>query len=267
MAFTKTELLRVDKDVIAGLGQLSLMFDWSKVTSWPVFPTLEALKSSVNNNTYKDLAKVTGDIALASGEFMERVYCTLNKGKTKTSGAGQIDQNGFISEIELVFPGNTEEVLGFVKYWQSRDICILLSELDMLATEYRLYGHPLRPVKIKSIEIENNAEIKDAKMAKIVLDYSLDIPMTYSGAITADLRPVITSFAPGAGAVAASITVTGRNFTGATAVKIGTRTATPTVINDWTLTFAIPASSVSNKISIVNASGESALSAATLTVS
>lgn len=269
MTFQRTELLRSDKEVIAGLGQLGLLFDWGKVTSWPTFPTLAALKDAVGTFSYKDLATLTGDIGLASGEYMERVYSTLNKPKTKTMGAGQVDQNGFISEIELVHPGNSDEALGFAKKWQAMDVGLLLSELDMPLGSYRLYAHPLRPAKIENIEIVNDPEIKDGKFVKFLLKYALDIPMTYTGAITADLRPVIVGFTPGAAAVGATVFVTGRNFTGAGAnsVKIGNRTATPTVINDWTLSFIIPTGATSNKISIVNASGESALSAATLAVS
>lgn len=268
MTFIRAELPSVgDSEIVAGIGTYAYIFDYDKILTHPTISDLASLKADVGSKDYADLVKAVGNIVLAGGEFMERLYCTMAKGDTETDSAPEIDQTGAMNKVRIQYPGNGDYLKGFLRYWKPRNIGLLVQELDRPVGELTMFFHPLRPAKLANYKLVNSKEIKDAKNAVLEFHYDLQVPFTYTGALTLDLRPVVSSFAPGTAAVAATITVTGKNFTGATAVKIGNKTATPTVINDWTLTFAIPAATTSNKISVVNPSGESALSVATLTVS
>jgi hypothetical protein len=72
---------------------------------------------------------------------------------------------------------------------------------------------------------------------------------------TVNLAPQITSFNPTSGQAGDVITVTGKRFTGTTAVKIGSTNATFTVVSATELTFTIPAGSVTGPVSITTPNG------------
>src|SRR5205085_981478 len=68
--------------------------------------------------------------------------------------------------------------------------------------------------------------------------------------------PTITSFTPASGAIGATVTITGTNFTGTTAVKFnGTDAATFTVVSATSITAIVPAGATTGKISATNAGG------------
>ncbi|MDO7853297.1 IPT/TIG domain-containing protein [Hymenobacter convexus] len=75
---------------------------------------------------------------------------------------------------------------------------------------------------------------------------------------TAPAAPTITSFTPTTGGPGTTVTVTGTNFTGATAVRIGSFTVTNyTVVNGTTITFVVPGGtgSVAGLITVVTPGG------------
>jgi len=78
--------------------------------------------------------------------------------------------------------------------------------------------------------------------------------------------PAIASFAPASGAVGATVTVTGSNLTGASAVTLnGVAITGFTVVNATTLTFAVPAGATSGTVAVTTPSG-TATSATAFTV-
>ncbi len=83
---------------------------------------------------------------------------------------------------------------------------------------------------------------------------------------TVAVVPTITSFTPTSGASGATVTVTGTNFTGATAVTLnGVAISGYTVVNATTITFTVPATGTSGPIAVTTASG-TATSTASFTV-
>jgi hypothetical protein len=70
-----------------------------------------------------------------------------------------------------------------------------------------------------------------------------------------NLAPEITSFTPTTAAAGATVTVTGKRFTGASAVKIGSTNTTFTIVSGTQITFTIPAGAVSGLINITNPNG------------
>lgn len=68
--------------------------------------------------------------------------------------------------------------------------------------------------------------------------------------------PSITTFSPNGGPIGTVVTLTGANLNNVTAVRIGSIAGSFTIVNATTITFTIPASSVSAPITLVFATGE-----------
>ena len=65
--------------------------------------------------------------------------------------------------------------------------------------------------------------------------------------------PSITSFSPGSASVGATVTITGKNFTGATSVKFnGVEASSFTVVNANSITAVVPAGASSGRITVAN---------------
>jgi hypothetical protein len=74
--------------------------------------------------------------------------------------------------------------------------------------------------------------------------------------LNGDGSPSITSFSPASGAVGASVTITGRNFSGVTAVSFnGSASTTYTVDSLTQITAIVPGAATSGKISVTNSFG------------
>ena len=74
--------------------------------------------------------------------------------------------------------------------------------------------------------------------------------------LSGDGSPSISSFSPASGAVGASVTITGRNFSGVTAVSFnGSASTTYTVDSLTQITAIVPGAATSGKISVTNSFG------------
>ena len=79
------------------------------------------------------------------------------------------------------------------------------------------------------------------------------------------VTPAITSFAPTFGGVGAGVTITGTNFTGATAVSFNGHPATFTVSNSGTVTTAVPAGATTGPITVTTLDGTATSASFTVT--
>ncbi len=77
--------------------------------------------------------------------------------------------------------------------------------------------------------------------------------------------PTLTSFTPASGLAGTVVTLTGTNFTGATAVKFNTVAATYTVVSATSITATVPATATTGTITVTTAGG-TATSATSFTV-
>jgi large repetitive protein len=84
--------------------------------------------------------------------------------------------------------------------------------------------------------------------------------------VTSGASASISSFVPTCGPVGTSVTITGTNFTGATAVAFGGTSASYTVNSSLKITATVPAGANSGKISVTGADSVTVSSAATFTV-
>jgi len=88
---------------------------------------------------------------------------------------------------------------------------------------------------------------------------------TSGSSFTVLIPPTITSFTPTSGLVGASVTISGANFTGATAVKFNGTTATFSVTSSTTIQTSVPAGATNGPLSVTTSAG-TATSAGTFTV-
>jgi len=72
---------------------------------------------------------------------------------------------------------------------------------------------------------------------------------------TVAAAPTVTSFNPSSGLVGASVTITGTNFTGATAVAFNGTGATFSVTNSTTISATVPAGASTGKVTVTNSVG------------
>jgi hypothetical protein len=73
--------------------------------------------------------------------------------------------------------------------------------------------------------------------------------------ISIGLAPVLTTFAPASGTVGTSVTITGTNFTGATAVMFSGVSASYSVVSDTTIIASVPAQATTGPISVITPGG------------
>ena len=78
--------------------------------------------------------------------------------------------------------------------------------------------------------------------------------------VTSATAPTITLFSPTSGPVGDNVTITGTNFTGATAVAFNGKAASFTVVSDTQITTSVPAGATSGPIAVTNNAGTTASS-------
>ncbi|WP_287131251.1 IPT/TIG domain-containing protein [Candidatus Cyanaurora vandensis] len=92
-------------------------------------------------------------------------------------------------------------------------------------------------------EFSNQVSDHDPEVVRITINASV-------------AAPTITSFTPTSGAVGTSVTITGTNFTGATAVKFNTTNATSFTVNSASqITAVIPTGATTGTISVTTSAG------------
>ncbi len=89
--------------------------------------------------------------------------------------------------------------------------------------------------------------------------------ITSSGGFTFVATPTVTSFTPGSGAIHSVVTVTGTDLSGASAVTMGGRACSYSLVSATTLRLVVPTGAVSGHIAVTTAGG-TATSAGTFTV-
>jgi hypothetical protein len=95
---------------------------------------------------------------------------------------------------------------------------------------------------------------------------AVNVAVTGTVSTVATPAPTIASFTPATGAAGVTVTLTGTNFTGATAVTVGGIAVTGfTVVSATSITFALPATAVTGPI-VVTTPGGTATSATSFTV-
>ena len=124
----------------------------------------------------------------------------------------------------------------------------------------RLGLHRAPAVKVNGTPAQNVSVVSDTQLTAVVASGTTTGPVsvaTPGGTTTTSelyyMPAIVRSFTPQSGGLHATVTVTGKNFTGATGVTLGGVHAVCNVVSDTSLTFTIPAGTTGGTIPVTNA--------------
>ncbi|WP_276504254.1 DUF7619 domain-containing protein [Terrimonas pollutisoli] len=124
--------------------------------------------------------------------------------------------------------------------------------VDSVANEPLSHGYIIYRVKPKT-SLATGDIIKNS--ASIYFDFNLPVKTNILQTIVNSTQPTITSFTPTSAAAGASVTITGANFTGATAVSFGGIAAASFTVNSSTSITAVVSTGASGNVSVTTPGG------------
>jgi hypothetical protein len=211
---------------------------------------------------------------------------------TETLVLGETSAGGSPSALKVVAPDGTETIVpGTLETACRYDIRTLINSSGLVAairncvdasnlTVTELLYAPLGGEAVRVLgtgdQLNGRAVLSLAstsemnELGQLTFYAQLDRPpeggsLTQLVAIASPLFPTIASFSPTSGQVGASVTIAGRNFSGATSVTFNGVAAGFTVVSSTQITATVPAGATSGPIGIVTAAG-AASSASTFVV-
>jgi len=203
------------------------------------------------------LADVTGDGVLDAilGGSTTSIYPGTGLGTFTTTATATIASAGYyaVQSADVDGDGNLDLLFAerppFPTDGFSKDVHVWLNNgSGVFSSDARLTG---AVGMLTTGDVDNNGTT-DA----VVLDY-INGNVSIRPNIPLSNSPSLTSFTPGVAPAGAVVTLTGANFTGATAVLVGGMPVTGfTVVNGTTLTFTVPAGSTGGLITVITPAGQ-----------
>ncbi|SDM40409.1 hypothetical protein [Pedobacter antarcticus] len=164
----------------AGVSKVFYAFK-EDFASMPVLPDPSAAL------TFASLVQYDEAVVMAVGKFLHPLYCTLETGQIKSTMVGPRDGKGFENSIEISFPGNEAEFLGFQAASAGRELIFFVIEKNK---KVRVLGDLLDPAAPDTGEGDSGKAIADGRKTVLTFKASSCTPAPiYALPLTTLLKP------------------------------------------------------------------------------
>ena len=110
---------------------------------------------------------------MKAGKYFHKLYCTLETGEVKFSMVGVRDSKSFENSVEISFPGNEAEMLGFLAAGANRRLAVAVPEQN---GKVRVIAHPNFPAQIDTAEGTSGKAVADGRATVITIKASSGTP-------------------------------------------------------------------------------------------
>lgn len=142
---------------------------WALPEDIAIFPVLKTPDDA--DATLSSLVTYATAIIMKAGKKFQEIYCTLEEGELKSTFAGNRDGKGKENMLEISFPGNDADFLGFEAYAANRDFIFLVKEKN---GKYRVLGSLEDAAYLESGDATSGKKIADGR--KNVLTFKASGP-------------------------------------------------------------------------------------------
>lgn len=110
---------------------------------------------------------------MKAGKYFHKLYCTLETGEVKFSMVGVRDSKSFENTVEISFPGNEAEMLGFIAASANRRLAVVVPEQN---GKMRVIGHPKFPAQLDTAEGTSGKAVADGRSTVLTIKASAGTP-------------------------------------------------------------------------------------------
>jgi len=150
----------------AGLTKVYYTF----VENIAAFPTLAKPETAT---TFASLVEYVQAIVMQTGMQFHELYCTLEEGEIKSNLVGARDGKGYENMLEISFPGNESEFLGFKAAAANRGLVFLIKEKN---SKIRVLGSLEDPAFMESDDSTSGKKIADSRKSTLTFKASGSTP-------------------------------------------------------------------------------------------
>lgn len=144
---------------------------WAFAEDIAAFPVLDMPGDA--DATLETLVKTSTPVVMKAGKSFKKLYCTPETGELRSSPVGERDGKGFENFLEIGFPGNTPEFLGFMALVANSPVVFGVLEKNKTV---RLLGSPQDPAGLDTGDGTSGKAIADARRTSPVFKASGNTP-------------------------------------------------------------------------------------------
>ncbi len=113
---------------------------------------------------FSELATIPADdpFEFKAGKSFKEIYVTLETGELKYSLIGPRDSKAFQNSMEISFPSNSQEIIGFIAATANRRLVFLVPEQN---NRVKVLGTPQFPAQLETVEGTSGKLIEDGNVA------------------------------------------------------------------------------------------------------
>lgn len=146
------------------------------------FLSFPALADPETALTFESLVTYATAIVMKTGKQLFQLYCTVEEGEIKSTLVGSRDGKGYENTLEISFPGNEAEFLGFKAASANRELIFFVREKN---NKVRVLGNLEDPAYMDTDESTSGKKIADARKSVLTFKASGPTPAPiYTTALT-----------------------------------------------------------------------------------